>query len=54
MLLEGEPNLGANYLFVAAEDIYYSDNSNSIGNYGVRITVAFVRNHQPSCFSLQR
>jgi len=30
--------LGANYLFVAAEDIYYSDNSNPNGNYGVRIT----------------
>jgi hypothetical protein len=34
--------LGANYLFVAAEDIYYSDNSNPNGNYGVRITVASV------------
>jgi len=30
--------LGANYLFVAAEDIYYSDNSNPNGNYGVSIT----------------
>ena len=30
--------LGANYLFVAAEDIYYSDNSDPDGDYGVRIT----------------
>jgi len=30
--------LGANYLFVAAEDIYYSDNSDPNGNYGVSIT----------------
>ena len=29
---------GANYLFVAAEDIYYSDNSDPNGSYGVRIT----------------
>lgn len=30
--------LGANYLFVAAEDIYYSDNSDPDGDYAVRIT----------------
>jgi hypothetical protein len=30
--------IGANYLFVAAEDIYYSDNSDPDGDYGVRIT----------------
>lgn len=30
--------LGANYLFIAAHDIYYSDNSDPNGNYGVRIT----------------
>jgi hypothetical protein len=30
--------LGANYLFVAAHDIYYSDNSDPDGDYGVRIT----------------
>ena len=29
---------GANYLFVAAHDIYYSDNSDPNGNYGVKIT----------------
>ena len=29
---------GANYLFIAAHDIYYSDNSDPNGNYGVRIT----------------
>jgi PEP-CTERM motif len=30
--------MGANYLFVAAHDIYYSDNSDPDGNYGVKIT----------------
>jgi hypothetical protein len=30
--------LGANYLFVAAQDIYYSDNSDPDRDYGVRIT----------------
>jgi hypothetical protein len=30
--------VGANYLFVAAEDIYYSDNSDPDGDYAVRIT----------------
>ena len=29
---------GADYLFIAAHDIYYSDNSDPNGNYGVRIT----------------
>ena len=30
--------VGATYLFVAAHDIYYSDNSDPDGDYGVRIT----------------
>lgn len=30
--------IGANYLFVAAHDIYYSDNSDPNGDFGVRIT----------------
>jgi hypothetical protein len=30
--------LGGNYLFIAAHDIYYSDNSDPNGNYGVQIT----------------
>lgn len=43
--------LGANYLFVAAEDIYYSDNSDPDGDYAVRITpVASVP--EPSTFLL--
>jgi len=29
---------GASYLFIAAHDIYYSDNSDPDGDYGVRIT----------------
>ncbi len=35
--------IGANYLFVAAHDIYYSDNSDPNGDFAVRITpIAFV------------